>query len=254
MRVLSKKQSPVAGASGSQQTPLLEVSKFSAGYGPLTVVRDLDLTVGEGEIVGLLGRNGAGKTTTLLGMAGYLQSVTGSVTIDGTELNGPVHRRTASLLGIVLEGRSVFPTLSVAQNLTIAGVGSKEAMALFPELENRLRVAAGMLSGGEQQMLALARAMARKPRVLLIDELSFGLAPILCDRLFGVLRGIAHQTGMGVLLVEQHIHYAEAACDRVLVMSEGRIQMDTTSAGLVERESEIEKLYLSDPYSQAESG
>jgi branched-chain amino acid transport system ATP-binding protein len=130
--------------------------------------------------------------------------------------------------------------------LLAGGVSIEDAVALFPELEARLRVPAGMLSGGEQQMLALARAIARRPRVLLIDELSFGLAPVVCERLFEGLKLVAEVSGLAVLLVEQHLHYAEAVCDRVLVMNEGCIKLETTARGLSDREDEIGRLYLSE--------
>ena len=166
----------------------LEVTSMSAGYSRLAVVHDFSVTISEGEIVALLGRNGAGKTTTLLAIAGYLPRTTGEVKVCGLPLRGPTHRRTAADLGMVLEGRSVFASLTVGRNLAVANVDAVQVTKLFPELVARLDVPAGMISGGEQQMLALARAMAREPRVLLIDELSFGLSPIVCDRLFGALR------------------------------------------------------------------
>jgi branched-chain amino acid transport system ATP-binding protein len=224
----------------------LEVSGLSAGYGSLEVVHDLTFKVGAGEVVGMIGRNGTGKTTTMLAIAGYLPDVRGSALVGGRPLRGPAFRRTRQQLGIVLEGRSIFPSLTVAGNLSVAGVDRKRALELFPELEPRLKVAAGMLSGGEQQMLALARAMARDPGVLLIDELSFGLAPITCERLFRAVKEYAAARGTAILLVEQHLHYAAAVCDRVLVMAEGRIGLETSAAGLVEREAEIERLYLAE--------
>jgi branched-chain amino acid transport system ATP-binding protein len=225
---------------------VLEVSGLSAGYGKLSVVHDFDVSVDGGEIVGLIGRNGAGKTTTLLAIAGFITARSGAVSVDGQKLSGPAYRRTARHLGIVLEGRSTFPSLTVAQNLAVADVDRAAALELFPELEPRLNLAAGMLSGGQQQMLALARAIARSPRALLIDELSFGLAPVACEALFTRLKDVIRRTQMAVLLVEQHIHYAEAVCDRVLVMGEGRVQLETTAADLANRATEIERLYLSD--------
>lgn len=223
---------------------VVEVVNLSAGHGQLAVVHDLNFTVATGEIVALLGRNGAGKTSTLLAMAGYLPNVEGDVRIDGVPLHGAAHKRTSRQLGIVLEGRSIFRSLTVDENIRVAEADPHLVLRWFPELEPRLNLRAGMLSGGEQQMLALARAMARHPRALLIDELSFGLAPGVCMRLFERLKDAAKREGMAVLLVEQHLHYAAAVCDRALVMSEGRIKLETSAEGLVTRADEIERLYL----------
>jgi branched-chain amino acid transport system ATP-binding protein len=224
----------------------LEVIGLSARYGPLEVVHDLSFTVRPGEVVGMLGRNGAGKTTTMLAIAGYLPDVSGEARVSGARLSGPAFRRMRGRLGIVLEGRSIFPSLSVASNLSVAGADRERVLTLFPELKPRLKIAAGMLSGGEQQMLALARAIARDPKVLLIDELSFGLAPVACERLFRAVKEHSASLGIAVLLVEQHLHYAAAVCDRVMVMAEGRIRLETTAEGLVEQEAEVERLYLSE--------
>ena len=227
--------------------PALDVRGLRAGWGGLPVVEDVNMRVGAGEIVGLLGRNGAGKSTTLFGIAGFLSHCEGEVRVDGARLRGPAYRRMRGPLGIVLEGRSVFPTLTVAQNLTAAGVGAGDALALFPELEAKLPLPAGKLSGGEQQMLALARAVARRPRALLIDELSFGLSPVACDALFARLRAIVGQTEMAVLLVEQHLHYAAQLVDRALVMNDGRIRLELAGHELLARSEEIEQHYLGGP-------
>jgi branched-chain amino acid transport system ATP-binding protein len=224
----------------------LEVIGLSASYGALEVVHDLNFAVRPGEIVGILGRNGAGKTTTMLAIAGYLPDVSGEARVDGARLSGPAFRRMRGMLGIVLEGRSIFSSLSVANNLLVAGADRERALTLFPELKPRLKITAGMLSGGEQQMLALARAIARDPKVLLIDELSFGLAPIACERLFRAVKEYSSSLGIAVLLVEQHLHYAASVCNRVMVMAEGCIRLETTAEGLVERQAEIERLYLAE--------
>lgn len=230
--------------SDSVNVPILEVCNLSAGYGALAVVHDLNFAVASGEIVALLGRNGAGKTSTLLALAGYLSNVDGVVRIDGERLTGPAYKRTAQKLGIVLEGRSIFPSLTLEQNIQVAGADKDHVLHLFPELGPRLGVNAGMLSGGEQQMLALARAIARRPRALLIDELSFGLAPGVCIRLFERLREAVDREGTAVLLVEQHLHYASVVCDRALVMNDGYIRLETNASELVSRAEEIERLYL----------
>ncbi len=225
----------------------LSVRSLSAAYGEVPVIQGLDLDVAAGEIVAMLGRNGAGKSTTLMAIGGFLPKATGQITVDGTNVRGPAYRRMRHLLGLMLEGRSVFGPLTTAQNLRIGGVSVGDALQLFPELEARLGVKAGMLSGGEQQMLSLARAMCRRPRALLLDELSFGLAPIVCDRLFSRIREFAREHQMAVLLVEQHLHYAAMVADRALVMNQGRIALELPTSELDARASEIERLYLGGP-------
>lgn len=222
----------------------LEVRGLSAGYGAVDVVHEVSFTVGRGEIVGLLGRNGAGKTTTLMAIAGVLGKYRGTVRVDGAELHGPAYRRSKGKVGIVLEGRSVFPSLTVRRNLELAGAELDEVLGLFPELRGKLSLRAGVLSGGEQQMLALARIVGRHPAVLLIDELSFGLAPVVCDRLFERLQSVAESTSTGVLLVEQYIHYAARIVDRALIMNEGLLRAEMPGTELADREGEIERIYL----------
>jgi branched-chain amino acid transport system ATP-binding protein len=222
----------------------LEVRGLTAGYGSLAVIHGVDLSVAHGEIVGLLGRNGAGKTTTLMAIAGFLGRYGGEVLVDGEILRGPAYRRTRKQVGIVLEGRSIFPSLTVRQNLTLAGADLDEALGLFPELQSKLSLRGGVLSGGEQQMLALARTVGRHPVALLIDELSFGLAPTVCERIFERLRSVAEATSVGMLLVEQHIHYAASVVDRALIMNEGEIRAEVPGSELGAREGEIERIYL----------
>lgn len=231
-------------AVGAAAGPALEVRGLTAGYGSLMVIHDLDFTVGRGEIVGLLGRNGAGKTTTLMAIAGFLGRYRGDVLVDGTPLAGPPYRRSRTRVGTVLEGRSAFGSLTVRQNLGLAGADPGEAFELFPELTPKASVRAGVLSGGEQQMLALARALGRHPAVLLIDELSFGLAPAVCERILGRLRAVAEATSVAVLLVEQHIHYAASVVDRALIMNEGLLRAEMPGSDLAARETEIERIYL----------
>jgi branched-chain amino acid transport system ATP-binding protein len=222
----------------------LEVRSLTAGYGSLAVIHGVEFSVGHGEIVGLLGRNGAGKTTTLMAIAGFLGRYGGEVLVDGEMLSGPAYRRSRGHVGMVLEGRSVFPSLTVRQNLNLAGAELDEALELFPELQSKLSLRGGLLSGGEQQMLALARTVGRHPVALLIDELSFGLAPTVCERIFERLRSVAEATSVGVLLVEQHIHYAESVVDRALIMNEGVIRAEVLGSELGAREAEIERIYL----------
>jgi branched-chain amino acid transport system ATP-binding protein len=222
----------------------LEVRGLTAGYGAAPVVSDLNLHVDAGEVVAMLGRNGAGKTTTLMAIGGFVKRSGGVVTVDGNAMGGPPHRRMRALVGLVLEGRSVFPPLTTAQNLKVGGVAVAEALRLFPALEPRLNVRAGNLSGGEQQMLSLARAMCRRPRALLLDELSFGLAPVVCERLFSRIREFAADHDIAVVLVEQHLHYAAKVADRAVVMSQGQIALELPSSELTTRAGEVEQLYL----------
>ena len=225
----------------------LGIRGLSAGYGAGPVVSELTLNVAPGEVVAMLGRNGAGKTTTLMAIGGFLKRATGDITIDGVAIGGPPHRRMRKHVGLVLEGRSVFAPLTTAQNLKVGRVTPADAVRVFPDLEGRLHVRAGNLSGGEQQMLSLARAMCRRPRVLLLDELSFGLAPVMCGRLFSGIRQFAAEHGIAVVVVEQHLHYAATVADRAVVMNQGRIALELPSSQLLSRASEIEQLYLGGP-------
>jgi branched-chain amino acid transport system ATP-binding protein len=225
----------------------LDVRGLSASYDEAPVVSGLDLHVDAGQVVAMLGRNGAGKTTTLMAIGGFLKRSSGVITIDGITIGGPPHRRMRGLVGLMLEGRSVFAPLTTAQNLKVGGVGVADALRLFPELEARLHVRAANLSGGEQQMLSLARAMCRRPRVLLLDELSFGLAPVVCDRLFSGIRRFAADHDIAVVLVEQHLNYAAQVADRAVVMSQGQIALELPTSQLISRAAEIERLYLGGP-------
>ena len=203
---------------------------------------DISLHVDAGEIVVLLGANGAGKTTTMLALGGVLPSK-GDVTFDGAPLRGPLHRRVRRGLGFIPESRAVFPRLSTSTNLRLGRGGIDGAVRLFPELERLLDRRAGLLSGGEQQMVTLARALAADPRMLLIDELSLGLAPLIVRRLLGEVRAAA-EGGVGVLLVEQHARQALSIADRAYVMRRGTIELEGTGAELLTRLDEIEDAYL----------
>ncbi len=222
----------------------LVVRGLTAGYGQAPVVHGVDLVVGAGEIVGLLGRNGAGKTTTLRAISGMLIHAEGTVELDGEVLSGPAYRRARGGIGQVLEGRSVFPGLTVRQNLQAAQVSPGDVEAIFPELSSKLGQKAGTLSGGEQQMLAVARAMCRRPGVLLLDEVSFGLAPIICERIYRQL-GTLRESGTAVLLVEQYLHHVAEFVDRALVLHQGRITLEMPGRDVLTRGAEIEAIYLS---------
>ena len=225
-------------------TYALEARGLTAGYGSSAiVVRDLDLTVAPGEVVALLGPNGAGKTTTILTLCGELPPLGGEVWMHGRPTTARLHRRVREGLGLVTEERSVLMSMTVAENFRVGRCHLERALALFPELEEHLGRRVGLLSGGQQQMLALARALARDTTVLLADELSLGLAPIIVDRLLHAVRAAA-DTGIGVLIVEQHVHKAMQIADRVYVMRRGRIDVSGTTAELRDRVEEIQASYL----------
>jgi branched-chain amino acid transport system ATP-binding protein len=225
--------------------PLLECRKLAAGYGAVAVVRDLDLRVEPGEVVALIGPNGAGKTTTLLTLAGELPVISGDVVFRGAVTRAPLHRRARLGMGFVTEERSVFMALTAEENLRVAGVSRADAVELFPELAPLMGRTAGLLSGGEQQMLTLARAVARAPKLLLIDELSLGLAPVIVRRLLQTVRRVATERSTGILLVEQHVRQALQVADRVYVMQRGRIAISGTGEEVHGRIDEIEATYLS---------
>jgi ABC-type branched-subunit amino acid transport system ATPase component len=202
--------------------PLLECRALAAGYGALAVVRDLDLSVEPGEVVALIGPNGAGKTTTLLTLAGELPAISGDVVFRGVVTKTPLFRRARRGMGFVTEERSVFMSLTTEQNLRIAGVSRADAVALFPELEPLMGRTAGLLSGGEQQMLALASALVRPPAVFIADEPSLGLAPLAAEVVFDALREL-RERGTSLLLVEEKAREALELADVVVVMELGRI-------------------------------
>jgi branched-chain amino acid transport system ATP-binding protein len=223
---------------------LIEARDLSTGYGKMAVVRGLDLRVDAGEVVALIGPNGAGKTTTLLTLAGELAPVAGEVRFLGKPTRSPMHARCRNGLGYVTEERSVIMDMSVADNLKLAAVPPAIAFDYFPALGRIMDRRAGLCSGGEQQMLSLARALGRDPKVLLADELSLGLAPIVVTSLLAAIREAADARGVGVLLVEQHVRQALKIADRVYVMERGRIVLSGTSDELAGRLDQIEAAYL----------
>ena len=216
---------------------------LTAGYAGTPAIHEVDLEVRAGEVVALLGANGAGKTTTLLALAGEVAPMSGTVAFDGDERRRRLHQRARRGLGYLTEERCVFMELTGWQNLRLGRGRPDRALALFPELEEHLDKKVGLLSGGQQQMLALGRVLASQPRVLLADELSLGLAPLVVERLLAAVRAAADD-GVAVVLVEQHVRQALAVADRVHVLRRGRVVLSGDAAELREDADGIAALYL----------
>jgi branched-chain amino acid transport system ATP-binding protein len=224
---------------------VLHVENLKAGYLGQPVIRDINLIVAPGEVVCLLGPNGAGKTTTMMTLAGMVPLMSGTVEMFGSTTNEPLYRRARGGLSFVTEERSIIRSLSLADNIRLAQVSLESVTDLFPELKTRVHTRAGLLSGGEQQMLSLGRALAREPRLLLADELSLGLAPLIVDRLLQAVRAAADERGAGVLMVEQHARKALRYADRALVMQRGKLVLTLSGEEARARIGEIEDSYLS---------
>jgi branched-chain amino acid transport system ATP-binding protein len=230
---------------------MLEVGDIEVRYGAIKALKGVSFTVNEGEIVALLGANGAGKTTTQRTVSGMLRPVAGHVVYEGRRIDGiPAHEVIRLGICHVPEGRHVFPRMTVAENLDMGAFRFRDVdqadlervLTLFPRLKERLKQQAGTLSGGEQQMLAIGRALMGKPRLLLLDEPSMGLAPLVVAQIFEIIREI-NQGGVTVLLVEQNAAQALALADRGYVLETGEIVLEGTGQELL-ADDRIRAAYL----------
>lgn len=232
---------------------MLKVRQLEVAYGGIRAVKGIDLDVAAGELVALIGANGAGKTSTLKALSGLLKPVAGRVTYDDEEITGrPAHELVRRGLAMVPEGRGVFPRLTVAENLDMGAYTRNDvaaiardierAYSLFPRLAERRSQLAGTLSGGEQQMLAMARALMCRPRLLLLDEPSMGLAPLMVQRIFDTVRAVAAE-GVTMLLVEQNAKLALETCDRGYVMESGTIVLADNAKTLL-TSPQVRQAYL----------
>ncbi|ABW13938.1 ABC transporter related [Parafrankia sp. EAN1pec] len=231
-------------------TAALQCAGMDAGYtAGRPVVRGADLTLRAGEVLALIGPNGAGKTTLLMTIAGLLPPLAGHVEIGGVAVK-PGSARSAVSAGLVLvpDDRSLFKSLTTHENLKLAarrgGTTVDQVLDHFPGLRPRMKVAAGNLSGGEQQMLAIGRALMQDPKVLLIDELSMGLAPVIVESLLPVIRWVADESGVACILVEQHVALALGVSDTAIVLSHGDVVLRGDAKELAADESRIERAYL----------
>ncbi len=232
---------------------MLEVSGLRVSYGGINAVKGIDLAVSAGEMVTLIGANGAGKTTTLKALTGLIRPAAGSVRYNGAEMTGvALHRRIGMGIALVPEGRGIFPRLTVEENLDMGAYCRNDrvavrsdrdrAYALFPRLSERRRQTGGTLSGGEQQMLAIGRAMMSRPRLLLLDEPSMGLAPLMVQKIFETIRAIAAD-GVTILLVEQNAKLALEICQRGYVMESGEIILHDNASNLLAN-PQVRRAYL----------
>ena len=232
---------------------MLEVSGIRVAYGAATALWDVSIRIGAGELVAIVGPNGAGKTTLINAVAGLNRIVAGRLCMDGTDLSGlPPHRFCDQGIAIVPEGRRLFTTMTVRENLELGGyrpaarsgrpAALARVLAIFPALAGRLDALAGTLSGGQQQMVAIGRALMAEPRLLLLDEPSLGLAPSIVLDMFAVIRGI-NQAGVAVLLVEQNVAMALEVAGRAYVLEEGRIATEGAPQDLL-TQPHIRRAYL----------
>jgi branched-chain amino acid transport system ATP-binding protein len=230
-------------------TALFSCERLRVGYGRITVARDIDLAVEPREVLAVLGPNGAGKTSTILTLAGILTPLAGTIRLRGEEIKGGSARRL-NRAGVVLvpDSRALFKAMTTRENLEIAkrpnGMSIGEVFDTFPALAARAKLRAGMLSGGEQQMLALARALVQGPAVLIVDEMSMGLAPIVVEQLMVKLRDVANRTNAAVILVEQHVNLALEIADQAMVLVHGAVSLHGRADELRADPQRLEAAYL----------
>ncbi len=222
---------------------LIKTTDLHCGYGGIDIVKGINIEVRAGEVVALLGANGAGKTTTMLTLAGELAPISGEASVLDLPRNRALYKRARKGLSFVTEERSIFPHLTTKQNLAVGRVNIEEATEIFPELVPLLNRRAGLLSGGEQQMLTLSRAISRSPKLLLADELSLGLAPKTVGRLLRAVRAAADQ-GVGALLIEQHVNRVLDIADRVYLLHHGVIEFEGTADEARANMDRIQATYL----------
>jgi branched-chain amino acid transport system ATP-binding protein len=240
-------------SGGNGAAPLLSVRGVKTYYGKIIALRGVDLDVREGQIVALIGANGAGKSTLMMTICGNPRAREGLITFDGEDITQiPTHEIMARSISQAPEGRRIFPRMTVLENLQMGAMFNKVATfeqdlervyGLFPILKQRHGQRGGTLSGGEQQMLAIARALMSRPRLLLLDEPSLGLAPLIVKQIFQVIRNLNRSEGLTVFLVEQNAYHALRLADHGYVMVNGRITMSGTGAELLARE-EVRAAYL----------
>jgi len=230
-------------------SPRLECHGLGGGHGTTVAFRDVDLAVDEGTVLALLGPNGAGKTTLLMTLAGLLPAKGGTVLVEGSEVaNGKAAAANRAGVVLVPDNRCLFPPLTTEENLKVAarrgGPTPRDLLPTFPALERRWDVPAGALSGGEQQMLAMARALIQEPKVLLVDELSMGLAPMVVESLFQAVERITVEHRCAVVLVEQHVTIALEVADRAAVLNRGAIVLEGAASDLASRPADLELAYF----------
>ena len=240
---------------------LLEVCKLKLSYGGISAVKGIDFYVNQGELVALIGANGAGKTSTLKVISGLLKPTNGSIHLDGESIGGrPAYELAQLGIGLVPEGRGVFSRMTILENLQMGAYlrqgnhdpliqnDLESVLALFPRLQERIDQLAGTLSGGEQQMLAIARAMMAKPKLLLLDEPSMGLAPLMVEAIFAVIQNLAKE-GITILLVEQNARLALSMAHRAYVMESGEITLQGNATDLL-NDDRVRKAYLGEELEQ----
>lgn len=233
----------------------LTIDRLSAGYGGIPAVRELDAELEEGEILAVVGPNGAGKTATLLTLAGLLRPIAGEAKAFGHRITGSAPHQVARIgVNLIPDNRGLFPNLTVEEHFRLAqrspvkrgrqGLSLEQVLERFPQLQKIVKRRCGLLSGGEQQMLAIGKALLLAPRVLMVDELSLGLAPAIVQALLPSLRDVSDELGMSVVVVEQHFELALAVADKAIVLNHGSVVLSGKAADLMRDRSSLEAAYF----------